>query len=58
MIEFTVTGTKESWNAAEWCINNFESKDWEMELLHRWGEFKFKFRYPEQATLFALTWAN
>jgi len=58
MSEFIVTGVR-ALRASQWCLDEFSKDGWEIQMIgHNWGTFKFKFKDPKEAVLFALKWAE
>jgi len=58
-IQFKIKGHNNAHKAANWCIDQFGLDSWEMMLnTSSWDLYEFKFKESQEATLFALTWAE
>ena len=59
MIRVTIHGSDACYLAAEWCEQNLVFEDWEMWLSESsWSKYTFEFKNKQDATLFALRWAE
>jgi hypothetical protein len=59
MTKFKIRGSDVCYDAATWCAENINDNDWTMWLSeNNWTIYTFEINRPEDATLFALKWAN
>ena len=59
MITFKIRGADVCHEAATWCAENIKDSDWTMWLSESsWTLYTFEIHRPEDATLFALKWAQ
>jgi hypothetical protein len=59
MIKFKIRGTDVCHDAVTWCSENINDSDWTMWMSESsWTEYIFEINRDEDATLFALKWAN
>lgn len=59
MIQFKIRGADVCHDAVTWCSENINDENWTMWLSESsWTLYTFEFTQPEDATLFALKWAN
>ena len=59
MIKFKLRGASTCHEATTWCAENIKDDDWTMWLSESsWTVYTFEFKRPEDATLFALKWAQ
>jgi len=57
--QFDISNPERALHATQWCQDNLKEDQWGIEwLTHRWGAVKFTFNNLQQATLFALQWAE
>jgi hypothetical protein len=58
-IKIKIKDAAAGYAAGEWCEVNFKTEDWDLWMEPGfWGQYTFEFANKQDATLFALRWAE
>jgi hypothetical protein len=57
-IKIKIKGATAGYEAGEWCNANLVFDNWDMWIGYNWSDYTFEFAKKEDATLFALRWAE